>query len=318
MKLPPFSIHRPRSVTEASSLLADMGDEAVAYCGGTELLLAMKFGLANYAHLVDLKRVDGLHGIAADNGSLRIGAATTHYEVESSGLIRSWCPELAAMSSQVANLRVRSVGTLGGNLCFADPHSDPVTFLIAVGATLLCQKEDDIRRVPVGQFVTGPYQTLLEPGELLAAVELPTLPSGTGVAHARMKLHERPTVTVTAMLQLTRGAVAQARLAIGSVSAVPLSAEAAESLLGATAADFAARAEACAEQTALTCTPLPDGDCSPDYLRHLVHVHCRQALTEAFRTASIRLSTYSIGIDILLATKRVPGHDRGALGEHGV
>jgi aerobic carbon-monoxide dehydrogenase medium subunit len=286
MKLPPFAVHRPRSVREASSLLVDLGDEAVAYCGGTELLLAMKLGLATYAHLVDLKRVDGLRGISADDGHLRIGSASTHYELETSSLVRAWCPELAAMSSRVANLRVRSVGTLGGNLCFADPHSDPATFLIAVGATLLCQMEDDIRRVPVGRFVTGPYQTILQPGELLAAVEVPVLPSCTGVAHARMKLHERPVVTVTAMVQLQRGAVADARLAIGSVGAVPLAANTSEWLVGATAADFEARAEACAEQAALAAAPLPDGDCSPDYLRHLVRVYSRQALTEAFRTAN--------------------------------
>ena len=285
MKLPPFSVHRPRSVREASRILVDLGDEAVAYCGGTELLLAMKLGLANYSHLVDLKRVDDLRGIARDNGGLRIGSATTHYEIESSPLSRSWCPELAAMTSRVANLRVRSVGTIGGNLCFADPHSDPATFLIAVGATLVCQKEGDVRRVPVGQFGTGPYQTLLEPGELLVAVEMPALPPGTGVAHARMKLHERPVVTVTAMVHRERGAVTRALLAVGSVSAVPLSAAAADLLVGASEADFDARAQACAEQTAQDCTPLPDGDCSPDYLRHLVRVHSRQALTAAFSAA---------------------------------
>ncbi len=284
MKLPPFAVHRPRSVQEASRLLAELGDEAAAYCGGTELLLAMKLGLADYAHLVDLKRVDGLRGVARHDGSLRIGAATTHYEIESAPEVRAWCPAMAALSSQVANLRVRSVGTLGGNLCFADPHSDPATFLIAAGASMLCQQGAGTRRVPAGEFVTGPYQTVLEPGELLVAVDLPATGDGTGLAHARMKLHERPVVTVAAMIRLTRGAVSQARLAIGSVGAVPVSADA-ESLLGAAAADFAARAEACAGQAALTARPLPDGDCSPEYLRHLVGVHSRQALTAAFAAA---------------------------------
>jgi aerobic carbon-monoxide dehydrogenase medium subunit len=285
MKLPPFAVHRPRSVQEASRLLAELGDEAAAYCGGTELLLAMKLGLADYAHLVDLKRVDGLRGIARHDGSLRIGAATTHYDLESSPEVRAWCPAMAAMTSQVANLRVRSAGTLGGNLCFADPHSDPATFLIAAGASMLCQLGADTRRVPAAEFVTGPYQTLLEPGELLVAVELPAAGEQTGLAHARMKLHERPVVTVAAMVGLTRGAVSQARLAVGSVGAVPVSADAAESLLGAGAADFAARADACAAQAALACRPLSDGDCSPEYLRHLVGVHSRRALTAAFAAA---------------------------------
>ncbi len=284
MKLPPFTVHRPRSVQEASRLLAELGDAAAAYCGGTELLLAMKLGLADYPHLVDLKRVAGLRGVARQDGSLRIGAAATHYEIESSPAVRAWCPAMAAMSSRVANLRVRSVGTLGGNLCFADPHSDPVTFLIAAGATMLCQQGADTRRVPAGEFVTGPYQTVLEPGELLVAVELPGAGDGTGLAHVRMKLHERPVVTVAAMVRVAGGAVTQARLAVGSVGAVPVSAGTG-SLIGAGAADFAARADACAEQAAVAARPLPDGDCSPEYLVHLVRVHSRQALTDAFAAA---------------------------------
>lgn len=159
MRLPPFRIHRPRSVQEASRLLDELGDDAAAYCGGTELLLAMKLGLADYSDLVDLKRVDGLRGIAAQDGSLRIGASATHYELESSSVLRAWCPAMTIMSSQVANLRVRSVGTLGGNLCFADPHSDPATFLIAVGASMLCQKESEARRIPAAKFVTGPTRS---------------------------------------------------------------------------------------------------------------------------------------------------------------
>jgi carbon-monoxide dehydrogenase medium subunit len=285
MRLPPFRVHRPRSVQEASRLLAELGDEAAAYCGGTELLLAMKLGLADYSHLVDLKRVDGLRGVAAQEGHLRIGASATHYELESSSVLRAWCPAMTIMLSQVANLRVRSVGTLGGNLCFADPHSDPATFLIAMGASMLCQKEDDTRRIPAAEFVTGPYLTLLEPGELLIAVELPVLEDGTGVSHVRMKLHERPAVTVAAMIRLTRGVVSQARLAVGSVGAVPVIADPVESLLGAGSANFDARADACGEQIALASRPLPDGDCSPEYLRHLVAVHSHQALVAAFGAA---------------------------------
>ena len=141
MKLAPFTLHRPGSVGQASRLLADLGDDGAAYCGGTELLLAMKLGLASYEHLVDLKRVDGLRGISAGvDGGVRIGAAATHREIETSAALRARYPEMPAMISQVANLRVRSVGTLGGNLCFADPHSDPASFLMAVGATLVCQR----------------------------------------------------------------------------------------------------------------------------------------------------------------------------------
>ena len=293
MKLPPFTVHRPGSVGQASRLLADLGDDAAAYCGGTELLLAMKLGLASYEHLVDLKRVYGLRGIAADGGLTRIGAATTHHEIETSAALRARYPEMSAMISQVANLRVRSVGTLGGNLCFADPHSDPASFLMAVGATLVCQRAEATRRISAAEFLTGLYETALAPGELLVAVELPARPERTGLSHLRMKLTERPVVTVTALVTLAPGtapaaadiAIAQARLIVGSVASIPFAADTG-SLLGAGPADFGARAEACAEAAAAACTPLPDGEASPDYLSHLVRVHARQALGEAFTAAA--------------------------------
>jgi aerobic carbon-monoxide dehydrogenase medium subunit len=297
LKLPPFTLHRPGSIGQASRLLADLGDEGAAYCGGTELLLAMKLGLASYEHLVDLKRVDGLRGIApvtsaggAAGGGVRIGAAATHREIETSAVLRARYPELCAMISQVANVRVRSVGTLGGNLCFADPHSDPASFLIAAGATMAVQHGETTRRIPAAAFWTGLYETALAPGELLTAVELPPRPDRAALSHLRMKLTERPAVTVTAMLSLAAGKVAGsfvngARLIVGSVGSVPFSADTAV-LASATAGNFETRAAQCAEQAAAGCVPLPDGEASVEYLRHLVFVHARQALRDAFASAS--------------------------------
>jgi carbon-monoxide dehydrogenase medium subunit len=286
MKLPPFTLHRPATVSQACYLLTGLGDEAAAYCGGTELLLAMKLGLASYEHLVDLKRLDGLRGIRPNSdGGLRIGAATTHRELETSAALKASYPEVSAMISQVANFRVRSVGTLGGNLCFADPHSDPAPFLIALDATMSCRHGDVARRVPAAQFLTGPYQTVLRQGELLTCVDLPPRPPGTGLAHLRMKLTERPAITATALITLTGGTVSKARLIIGSVASVPFAADT-TGLHGATPGDFEECAEGCAAQAAASCPVLPGTGASPDYLRHLVHIHARQALAQAFSAAT--------------------------------
>src|SRR5690349_3388608 len=250
----------------------------------------MKLGLASYEHLVDLKRVDALRGITPlPSGGVRIGAASTHREIETSAVLRAAYPELCTMISQVANVRVRSVGTLGGNLCFADPHSDPATFLMAAGAVMTCQHGDTTRRIPAADFLTGPYQTALAPCELLTAVELPPRPDRAALSHLRFKLTERPAVTVTAMLTLAAAgsaspAVATARLVVGSVGSVPFAADTAI-LAGAAAGDFEARAAACAELAAAGCAPLPDGEASAGYLRHLVFIHARQALREAFAAA---------------------------------
>src|SRR5581483_9225010 len=113
---------------------------------------------------------------AASGGGdeLRIGATTSHREIERSPLVASGWPSLAAMERAVGNLRVRNVGTIGGNLCFADPHSDPATYLIAAGGAVSARRGGGpARRIPLEQFVRGPYETALEPGELLTAVHVP-------------------------------------------------------------------------------------------------------------------------------------------------
>src|SRR5205807_9843814 len=114
-------------------------------CGGTELLLLMKLGFSSYGHLVDIKGIEELGGIRAENGVLVIGSTVTHREIERSPLVLERLPALAAMERGVANLRVPNGGTLGGNLCFSDPHPDPATFLLALDAAV----EHDAGRRPL-------------------------------------------------------------------------------------------------------------------------------------------------------------------------
>jgi carbon-monoxide dehydrogenase medium subunit len=119
--LRPFVIHEPRSVEEASALLAEHGPEAAAYAGGTELLVVMKEGLAHFPHLVNLKTIPGLRGITAEDGTLRIGALTTHREIERSPLVREQAPVLATLEAQVANIRVRHARDRGARLLHGPP-----------------------------------------------------------------------------------------------------------------------------------------------------------------------------------------------------
>jgi carbon-monoxide dehydrogenase medium subunit len=289
MRLPPFELHRPATAAEASALLRQLGDDAAAYHGGSELLLAMKLGVAHYPHLVDLKKVAGLRQIRREGDRVVVGAGSTHRDVETSPEVRAAIPSMGEMAAGVANVRVRSVGTIGGNLCFADPHSDPATFLLALGARLVLSDGEQQRRLPVDEFVLGAYETALQPGELLLAVEVPLPPPGSGISHLRLRLHERPAVTVTAYVERAGGTVATARVAVGSVAGAPSLVDGLATWLGDAPLGASPPAPAlhrCAAQVAAAVTPLDDGEGSVEYKTALVEVLTRRALAAALDRAA--------------------------------
>jgi carbon-monoxide dehydrogenase medium subunit len=217
--LPPFEIHQPATPAEAAALRARLGDTAALYAGGSELLLAMKEGLGDFEHLIDVKTIAGLDALdLAPDGVLTIGAAVSHATLERSPLVRQRFPLLAEMERQVANPRVRSVGTLGGNLCFAEPHSDPPTALLVHGARVVLEGAGGRRRLPVARFITGPYESALGADEILTAVEVAAPPAGARGAYLKFGMHERPTVGVAVLLVPdARGGVREARVAVGCV-----------------------------------------------------------------------------------------------------
>jgi aerobic carbon-monoxide dehydrogenase medium subunit len=270
VRLSPFRLHRPRSVGEAVALLGDLGPDALPYCGGTELLLVAKLGFTDFSDLVDLKGIPDLSGISV-NGDLRIGATTTHREIERSPLVRERWPSLADMERRVGNIRVRNVGSIGGNLCFADPHSDPATYLIAAGASLLTSSG---RLISVEDFTRGPYTTALEPSELLVSVQVPPLPAGSALVHRKMSFNERPAITVAVHVGVCDGAVERARVAVGSVGVAAQRLVAAEqALVGTDAVRPSSDAlSACAETAASEAKPVEDSNGSVDYKRQLVRV----------------------------------------------
>jgi aerobic carbon-monoxide dehydrogenase medium subunit len=275
--LPPFDLHPATTVDEARELLVSHGDDAAVICGGTELLLLLKLGYATYGHLVDVRHIPELGGIRLDDGTLTIGATVTHREIERSPLVHDTLPALAAMERRVANLRVRNAGTLGGNLCFSDPHSDPATFLLALDA----EAEWDGRRAPLADFLVGPYQTRLEHGQLLRAVHIPLPPPGTNVAHRKLAFHERPAATVTCAVRVENGDVAEARIAVGSVGVTAVRAGAAEArLVGVSPRDDRAIGEA-AEVAAEAAGAIDDANGSAEYKAQLARVLVRRCFDEA-------------------------------------
>jgi len=277
LTLPPFDLHRAETAEEARDLLLRYGDDAAVICGGTELLLLLKLGFAAYGHLVDIRGIRELGGVRRDNGALVIGAAATHREIEGSSVVLDALPALAEMERHVANIRVRNVGTLGGNLCFSDPHSDPATFLLALDA----EAEWGSERRPLAAFLRGPYETALGPGELLRAVRIPLPAPETAIAHRKLAFHERPAATVTCAIDVVDGAIRAARIAVGSVGARAVrTAEAEARLAGAATGDAVALSEA-AELAAKASGAVEDANGSRDYKLQLVRVLVERCVEDA-------------------------------------
>jgi carbon-monoxide dehydrogenase medium subunit len=287
--LAPFEIHQPATPEEACELRARHGAAAALYAGGSELLLAMKEGLLAFAHLIDVKTIPALHGIrVAASGALVVGGAVTHRELERSALVRARAPLLAEMEAQVANPRVRAVGTLGGNLCFAEPHSDPPTCLLVHDATVTLAGPHGARRVPVGDFVTGPYESALADDEVLTHVEVPPLPPDTFAAYLKFATHERPTVGVAAALRRGGdGTVLEARVSVGCVGPAATRLPVLEAALVGVPLPVLARGFAPAAAAGATLDAVDDLHGRADYKRHLAGVFVQRALALAARRAAV-------------------------------
>ena len=212
---------QPNDVTEASDALADFGDKAKIYAGGAELLLLLRNKLLETELLVDVKKIPRLHEIKTADGTLRIGACVTHNALESSSVVREHAPALAYAESQVANVRVRNQGTLGGNLVFSDPHSDPGTVLLLHDASLMIGNASGESRIALRDFFVDVYTTAMEPDDLLIAVEIPRLPSGMKSAYRRLHRYQRPTLGVAVGVRMMDGHVADNRLAVGCIGPKP-------------------------------------------------------------------------------------------------
>jgi aerobic carbon-monoxide dehydrogenase medium subunit len=125
------------------------------------------------------------------------------------------------MAAAVANIRVRNAGTIGGNLCFAEPHSDPATLLTALDARLTLTSTTGTRQLPMASFITGLMETARHHDEVLVSIAVPEPPANAGVAYERFKLHERPTAAVAAVIAVDGGSITDARIVAGSVGERP-------------------------------------------------------------------------------------------------
>jgi len=278
----PFQYLRPETLEDALGELARHGDDAIPYAGGTELLLLLKMHLAEYDYLVDLKRLPELREIELRPDHLRIGAMVTHARIARDPDIRREVPALADLCGSIANPRVRSSGTIGGNLCFAEPTADPPTLLAALGAKLYLVSVRGERCVPADGFVTGPLETERADDEILLRIEIPRGRETT--RYLRQLNGHRSLVGAAAFVPGQQHGFACVRL--GCVAQRPVPLPITEAFVAST--DGGLELETLGRVIAEDIEALEvngDGDASADYRRHIAEVMTRRAVVAAAEAA---------------------------------
>src|SRR5487761_1495138 len=282
-----FRYEAPHSLDEAIGLLRDGGDDVKVLAGGQSLVPMMKLRFASPELLVDINNVPDLAYHRADaDGSLHIGALCRHADLEFSDLLKGTQPTMAAAAPLVADPLVRNRGTLVGSLCHADPQGDWASVMLALGGSVVAQGPRGRRTIPVADFVTGPFQNVLEPDEI--AVEAFVPPPRGALSGGYLKLERRvgdfATVGVAVTLQTNDDRVTRAGIALTGVGGSTIGATAAaEALVGEPLSR--SQIELAGQLAAEAAQPRTDHRGSAEYKRHMVRTFVVRLLSRSDGTA---------------------------------
>ena len=277
-----FDYKRVSSIDEALTLLSQ-DEDAKILAGGHSLIPAMKLRLTQPSLLVDIARIKELAYVREDGGQIRIGAATTHYQIESSDLLKQICPLLPDCAAHIGDVQVRNKGTIGGSVAHADPAGDWPAAIVALDAEMVAVSKNGERTIKAAEFFVDLLTTALEPGEILREIRLNKPNGQTGQAY--VKMHHPASgfavVGVAASLTLNAdGACERASIGITGVSAKAYRAAAVESALSGAKLDDQSISNASAH-AADGIEINGDLFASADYRRHLASVYTRRAIEAA-------------------------------------
>lgn len=281
----PFEYLAPESLDETLTILARYRDEAKVLAGGQSLLPILNYRLAKPSYVVDIKGLP-LEGRRLENGRLRFGALTRHATLEESADIRRQCPILGEAARLIGNVRVRSLGTLGGSLVHADPAAELPMVMLALDARVTLASVDGARTLPAGSFFTGYLSTTIEAHELLTEIDVPVTQSmGYAVEEVSRRAGDFAILAVAALVRVDhRGRVDETRLAFAGAAPTPVRLSQAEDVLCGhePTAERVARA---AETARAAVRPDSDTFVSAAYRKVLAGVLTRRALTRAVSRA---------------------------------
>jgi carbon-monoxide dehydrogenase medium subunit len=280
-----FDYARANTLDEALNLLAQ-NDDAKILAGGHSLIPAMKLRLAMPPLLVDIARIKDLSYITEDSGQIRIGAMTTHYQIESSELLKKICPLLPECASHIGDMQVRNKGTIGGSVAHSDPAGDWPAAVLALDAELVAVSKGGERTIKAGEFFVDLLTTALQPNEILREIRINKPQGRTGHAYVKMA-HPASgfaVVGVAANLSFNGGTECKAAsIGITGVSSKAYRPSAVEAALTGANLDDASIANAAGHATDGIDV---NGDvfASDEYRRHLAAVHTRRAIAAALKS----------------------------------
>jgi CO/xanthine dehydrogenase FAD-binding subunit len=278
-----------KTLQEACSLISQYKDEGKVLAGGQSLITLLRQKLITPTCLIDIKGLPELDYLRYDDKKgLAMGTLTTHRAIERSPIIVEKYPVLSEMEKSVASVQTRNWGTIGGNLCSADPIGDAAPTLLALGAQVKMMSVRGERVVPLGEFFTDYFTTVLEPDEILSEIQLPPPASQTAVIYMKFSTIEAGikivSVSVLVTLDPDRKTCKDARIVMSAVAPIPFIAQkAGEHLVGKSINDqlIAEAAELAAQET----SPIADVHASAEYRREIAKVITRRATKKAFDQA---------------------------------
>jgi len=283
-----FDYLEPTTVAEACAMLKQHGGEAKVFAGGAHVTILMKQGLYQPKALVNIKKISGLKNISFDTTvGLTLGALVTHREIETSALVKEKLPVLSEAEREIANIRVRNMGTVGGNLASGEPLTDLSQIFIALDGKLNIVGPSGQRTLMVEELFLDFYTTSLAEDEIITQVVLPPPAPRSGIDYIRFSsssVVDKPSAGVAVRLTLDKEAVQVARIVLGCVGPTPVRANKAEALLigRILSAELIGEAGALASQE---CDPIGDLRGSEQYKRAIVNALVRRATDAAYKKA---------------------------------
>ncbi|MGH7088907.1 MAG: FAD binding domain-containing protein [Stellaceae bacterium] len=287
MKPPRFSYYDPRSVADATQLIARL-ENARMLAGGQSLMPMLNFRYVLPDHIVDLNNIPELSYIRLDDGTLELGAMTRQRELEFSDEVKRRCPILHEAILQVGHRQTRNRGTVGGSLCHLDPAAELVSIAAALDGTVHARSAKGARDIPMAEFPQGYMTPGLEPDEMATGVTLPCWPEGHGYAFIEFSRRhgDFAICSAAALIEVKGGRIARASVTIGGVGPKPVRARETETRITGEAPSEALFREAC--ESCRKIEAMSDVHAPADYRQHLATVLSRRALEKALTRVGAR------------------------------